>query len=194
MVLAAGTATRFGSTKQVASADGRPLVAHVVAAACTAGLHPVLVVVGHDADVVTTAARTAGPVQAVVNPDFAAGQSTSLRAGIAAAQDRGLEGVVVLLADEPDVTADAIAAVASAVGPAAPVVRARYDDGPGHPVGFHRSWFTRLRAITGDRGARELLRAAEVRMVVVPGRRPVDVDTPEGLPHRTGRGPDDIRR
>ncbi len=193
-MLAAGAATRFGSTKQVASADGRPLVAHVVAAARAAGLSPVLLVVGHDADAVAAAARTAGPVQVVVNPDFAAGQSTSLRAGIAAAQDRGLAGAVVLLADEPDVTADAIAAVASAVGPAAPVVRARYDDGPGHPVGFHRSWFARLRAVTGDRGARELLRTAEVRTVAVPGLRPVDVDTPADLPDRTGRGPDDIRR
>ena len=44
-MLAAGEGRRFGGPKQLASLDGRPLLAHVVAAA-RAALDPVVVVLG----------------------------------------------------------------------------------------------------------------------------------------------------
>ena len=80
LVLAAGSASRFGATKQLAEVDGRPLVAHVVDAALTAELSPVVVVVGHDADDV--AAAVPPDAEVVVNDQYVHGQSVSLRGGI----------------------------------------------------------------------------------------------------------------
>jgi molybdenum cofactor cytidylyltransferase len=195
VVLAAGTGSRFGGTKPVADLEGRPLVAHVVAAAVAAGVDAVHVVVGHDGGAVAAAARDAADVEVVDNPAYAAGQATSLRAGLASAEAADADVAVVLLADEPDVTPDAIAAVTAAIaiggdaGDVGPVAaRARYDDAPGHPVAFARSVFSRLRdEVGGDRGARDVLAGLDVVDVPVAGRRPRDLDRPEDLERRRRR-------
>lgn len=184
VVLAAGLATRFGTPKQVAVRRGEPLVRTVVGAALAGGVDEVVVVVGHAGDDVREALPADVRVRAVDNPRYAEGQSTSLVAGLAAlGADASL--AVVLLADEPDVTGAAVAAVASAC-PADGAARARYDDGPGHPVALARPLWARVAGVTGDRGARDVL--AEVGVVDVPvrGPRPRDVDVPEDLHRREG--------
>lgn len=180
MVLAAGRATRFGATKQLVEIDGRPLVRHAVDTARGAGLDPVLVVVGHDAARV----RQVLPdeVEVVHNPAFADGQATSLRAGVAAATRTDAGALVVLLADQPGVTVEAVRAVAAARAAGHQVVRAHYDDRPGHPVLFDRSIWPALSELTGDAGARDLLDTLAVTEVDVPGPCPPDVDRPDELP------------
>jgi molybdenum cofactor cytidylyltransferase len=189
IVLAAGAGTRYGGTKQLAVHAGRTLVGHAVTTALAAEVDRVVVVVGHDAAAVAAAARAAGPVEVVVNPDHDHGQATSLVAGIAALEpDRAVEVAVVLLADQPGVTPAAVRAVAAAVGPARgpsgarpEAARARYADGVGHPVAFRRTAWPRLRALSGDHGARHLLEDLAVAHVSVPGPVPADVDTPTDL-------------
>lgn len=180
VVLAAGRATRFGATKQLAEVDGRPLVRHAVDTARAADLDPVLVVVGHDADAVR-AVLPAG-VTAVDNPAHAEGQATSLRAGVAAATATEATALVVLLADQPGITAAAVRAVVAAHAAGALVARARYDDRPGHPVLFDRSVWPALAEVSGDVGARDLVRRLPVTDVPVAGPCPDDVDRPEDLP------------
>lgn len=187
VVLAAGSARRFAATKQVADLDGRPLVAHVVAAAHAAGVHEVVVVVGHDAGAVAAAAAEGGSVRIVDNPRHTEGQSTSLAAGLAAADEAGAEVAVVLLADEPDVRSEAVAAVAEAVAAGAVAARTHYDDGPGHPVAFSRAAWSQLAGLRGDQGARDVLDDLGVVAVPVAGTRPVDLDTRAALAaRRTG--------
>src|SRR5689334_975241 len=83
LILAAGAATRMGRPKQLLDWDGRPLVRRAAETALAARLDPVLAVVGSARAEVATA--LAGlPLRIVFNPHHAAGQSTSLRAGIAA--------------------------------------------------------------------------------------------------------------
>lgn len=184
VVLAAGSGQRFGAaTKQLALLDGWPLVAHVVTTAIDARVDRVVVVVGHAADEVAEAAtRAHAGVEVVVNPDHAAGQAGSLVAGIRAVAAHDDAVAVVLLADQPRVRAATVRAVVAAVRDGATAARARYADGPGHPVAFSRAVFTRLTGeVTGDAGARHLL--AELGVVAVPaeGTIPVDVDEPADL-------------
>lgn len=180
LVLAAGRAARFGATKQLAEVAGRPLVLHVVDTARRAGLDPVLVVVGHDAARVR--AVLPADVDAVDNPAFADGQASSLRAGVAAATRTDAGALVVLLADQPGVTVEAVQAVVAAHETGRLVARASYDDRPGHPVLFDRSVWPALAEVTGDAGARQLLDRLSVAEVDVPGPCPPDVDHPEDLP------------
>lgn len=179
LVLAAGSASRFGTTKQLAEVDGRPLVVHALDTARTAGLSPLLLVVGHDAERV--AATAGADVTLVHNPDHASGQASSLRAGLDAADTAGAGAVVVLLADEPDVPVDAVTEVVAAHLAGAEVVRARYDDGPGHPVLLGRPVWPRLADTQGDRGARDLLADDDVVHVQLAGPTPRDVDVPADL-------------
>lgn len=179
LVLAAGQGTRFGATKQLAEVGGRPLVRHAVDTAIAAGLDPVIVVVGHDAARV----RAALPQTVTVadNPDFRAGQASSLRAGVAAATRTDAEALVVLLGDQPGVSAGAIAAITRAHTDGAQVARAHYDDRAGHPVLFDRVTWPALADLSGDMGARDLLTRLHVVEVAVPGPCPTDIDRPEDL-------------
>lgn len=182
VVLAAGRARRFGATKQVASVAGRPLVAHAVVAALAAGADDVVVVVGHDGARVRDALPDDARVRTVDNPDHAAGQSTSLRAGLAALGD-DMTAAVILLADEPTIDAAVIEQVVEAWREHGGAARANYADGPGHPVVFDRSLWPRLdAAVFGDRGARDLFDELPVTEVAVVGLAPLDVDAPDDLP------------
>src|SRR5439155_2780177 len=99
LVLAAGTSSRMGRQKLLLPMEGgRPLIRLSVERVVAAGLDDVVVVLGRDAEAV--AAALAGlPARTVVNPDYAEGQSTSLRAGLAALGP-ATEAVVVALGDQ----------------------------------------------------------------------------------------------
>ena len=182
IVLAAGQATRFGATKQLALLEGLPLVAHAVRRAHQAGCSRVLVVVGHDRHRVALAARRGGHVDVVRNPRYREGQASSVTTGIAAARSGQEQVAVVLLADQPGIAPSVVTRVVAAVAqPQGVAARARYQDSVGHPVAFARSFWPRLLELRGDQGARELLTTVPVVEVAVPGAAPRDVDTPDGL-------------
>jgi molybdenum cofactor cytidylyltransferase len=101
-------------------------------------------------------------VEIVEAADAGDGMAASLRAGLAAVADRA-DAVVVVLADMPEVGAGAIDRLIAAFDPeeGREICRAVAEDGrPGHPVLFGRRFFETLAGLTGDRGAREVLREA----------------------------------
>lgn len=195
VVLAAGLSQRFGSDKTLAVVDGSPMATLVVSAAVEAGADHVIVVVNNAAATVADVVRDVAPHKVIiaVNPASRKGQSTSLAVGLTTATGLPADVAVVLLADQPDVTPSAIAAVADAVnrkGDGAPVVaRARHHDGASHPVAFHRRVWSRVAAqVSGDEGARRLLATLGVVDVHVAGPRPIDIDRPEDLGDRFANG------
>jgi molybdenum cofactor cytidylyltransferase len=98
VLLAAGSSTRMGRNKLLLELDGQTVVRRAVRAAIDGGVDRVVVVLGHEADLVR--AQLDGlPCEVVVNPDHARGVGTSLHAGIRHAA--GADAVVVLLADMP---------------------------------------------------------------------------------------------
>ena len=101
IVLAAGCATRMGSQKVLLEIGGRSLVQRVVDAALGSRAAETIVVVGHEAEAVRSQ-LTERAVTVVENPEYAQGMSTSLRAGVRAAE--GCDGALVLLGDQPFVT------------------------------------------------------------------------------------------
>ena len=183
IVLAAGRATRFGSTKQLATLGGKPLVQHAVNAAAGGGCGEVIVVLGHDADRVEAALRLPPNARVVRNPSFAEGQSTSLRAGLAGLSGDS-EAAVILLADQPGIEpTDVDAVIEGYRATGAPVVRARFRGIPGHPVLLSRDLWPGAMASTGDAGARELIAGHRDRVhhVDIDCDPPTDVDTPADL-------------
>ena len=182
IVLAAGTSSRFGRTKQLLEHRGKPLVQHAVDAAAGAGLDEVVVVVGHEAERVELALRLLGNGRVVVNPRFEEGLSTSLAAGLGAAA-RESEAAVVLLADQPGVTAGQVRALAAAfLQSRARIVRLRFRDGPG-PSLLSREIWEEVRHVAGDIGAGALIDAHPdwVEEIAVDADAPPDVDTPGDL-------------
>jgi molybdenum cofactor cytidylyltransferase len=184
VILAAGASSRMGRPKQLLDWGGMPLVRAAALNALGAGLAPVLVVTGGAQEAVEGALANL-PVQLVHNASYAEGQSTSLRAGIAALGAEP-DAALVLLGDQPFVTREIIQQLVAAYRakpvPDAHIVAPRYRGVRGNPVLFGRSVFPDLLTVAGDQGARTILaaRAAEIRLVDIDDERPLaDIDTPE---------------
>jgi CTP:molybdopterin cytidylyltransferase MocA len=183
LVLGAGAATRFGASKQLARLDDRSLLEHALTAiAGASSLTRTIVVVGHNAQEILASVNLHG-AEPLLCSGWREGQSASLRCGVAALAGAGAAAVVVTLGDQPFIDPRAIERVIAARSPSADAVRATYAGRPGHPVLLERSLFAGVAQLTGDMGARELLRDARVRDVACDGLgRPDDIDTPEQLP------------
>lgn len=178
VLLAAGRASRFGGdpgAKLLAPFRGRPLVCWALDAVRGAGLDAVFVVTGA-ADL---AEVLPDDVVAVPNPRWADGQATSLAAGLDAADAAGFDAVVVGLADQPLIPADAWRAVAAASD--SPIAVATYEHRRRNPVRLARAVWPLLPRV-GDEGARGLLASRdELVTEVACAGVPVDVDTEEDL-------------
>lgn len=180
IVLAAGTSSRFGRTKQLIELGGKPLVQHAVDAA--ADLDEVVVVLGHDAERVRAALALPANARAIVNASFQDGQASSLAAGLAAA-DAESEAAVVLLADQPGITREQVRLLVEAFRErGARIVRLRFRDGPG-PALLARAAWQEAGALSGDTGARALIAAHRgwVEEVPIDADAPPDVDSSEDL-------------
>ncbi|MEZ5080328.1 MAG: nucleotidyltransferase family protein [Thermoleophilia bacterium] len=182
LVLAAGASSRLGRTKQLVEVGGRSLVVHAVDALSDGGVEEIVVVVGAHAESVASALPDHPQVRAVTNPDHHTGLASSLRTGLDAVGP-DVDAVVVLVGDQPGISGDSVRAVvaAAAADPGFAAVAARYDDTRGHPVLLRREVLPRLIALTGDTGAREVLRTIDVLEVPVEGPAPPDIDTEDDL-------------
>ena len=181
IVLAAGASTRMGRQKlTLPLADGRPLVRAAVEQVLAADLDDVVVVLGREAEAVASALRGL-PIRTVVNPRYAEGQSTSLRAGLDALA-QGTEAAVVALGDQPLPDPRLLRQLVEAFRTSGlPIVAPLYRDGRGNPVLFASSVFDELRRVEGDRGGRPAIARDPARVAEVPvdAPMPADIDTPD---------------
>jgi molybdenum cofactor cytidylyltransferase len=182
ILLAAGSATRMGRNKLLLDLGGEPMVRRVARRALEAGLQPLLVVLGHEAERVR-AALSGLDCQFEANPDWSRGQSASLSAG-ASAVPPDAEAAVVVLGDMPLVEA---AAIRTVVGrwrdSGAPLVSCRYGEVPAPPTLYARSLLHELRGWEGEGRGREVVRRhrEEAAWVECPPGALSDVDVPEDL-------------
>jgi molybdenum cofactor cytidylyltransferase len=180
IVLAAGASQRLGRNKLFLELEGQTLMRRVVGRAVAAGLAPVLVVLGHEAD---RALREIDGMacQPVMNPDYALGINVSLRAGIAAVPARVAAGVV-LLGDMPFVTTEMIGAVVERFRQSgAPLVVSDYAGIQAPPTLFDRSLLDEFLAMEGDACSRQLVKRHRSEAVVVgwPATALADIDVPD---------------
>lgn len=182
VVLAAGTGSRFGGTKQLARYEGKPLVQHAIDALGSAALREIVIVTGHDAEAVESVIRLPPQARFVRNPNYRDGQSTSIAAGLSAL-DESSEGAVILLADQPGVTdAEVRALIDRFHETRARIVRISYVNGPG-PALLSREVYAPASHLHGDSGARVLMASHPewVEEVAVPFAAPPDIDEPSDL-------------
>jgi CTP:molybdopterin cytidylyltransferase MocA len=197
VLLAAGEGSRFGRPKALVELNGQTLAERGVRLLRTGGADPILVVIG------AAEVRLPG-TYTVYNPDWRTGMGSSLRAalraldsppepGQAADLPAGVAAVVVALADQPLVGAEAVARLIAAYRHGASVAVAAYDGQPRNPVLLAREhWPEVIASATGDAGARSFLRShADLVTLVECGDtgRPDDIDTPADLARIAGSDP-----
>ncbi len=180
IVLAAGQSSRMGANKVFLVLEGESLLRRMVRRALDAGLSPVVAVLGRDAE--RARDEVAGlPCRAVVNPDYAEGMTTSIRVGLEALPAEA-GAAVILLADQPLVTADHLRQIREAYeARRAPVVVSEYGGTMGPPTLYRRDLFPELLAARGDGCRKRVIRAHLDAGVVLPfpAAHLTDVDSPE---------------
>jgi molybdenum cofactor cytidylyltransferase len=178
LVLGAGGSARLGRPKQLLAYGQGTLLGHVVGVARECRFQQTIVALGGSADEVREQVDLAG-VDVVLNEAYGGGCSSSIAAALAVVDPRS-DVLVLMLGDQPGVTADTVATLVAGRGQA-PLAVCRYDDGRGHPLAFARGVFGALAELHGDKGVWRLLdqRGDDVTEVPVAGPIPRDVDTPE---------------
>lgn len=181
VVLAAGTSSRLGANKLLLRLDSEPLVRRAARQAAEAGLSPVIVVLGHEAERVADALGGLA-VETVINPAYRAGMHGSIQTGIERVP-HDCAAAVVLLGDMPLVTAAMIEALVERFRrETQPLVLSLYGEVQAPPTLYARSLFPAL-ALAGAGGGREVVlahrsEAAELRW---PEALLADVDRPEDV-------------
>ncbi|PSK96833.1 nicotine blue oxidoreductase [Murinocardiopsis flavida] len=179
LLLAAGEGARLGRPKAVIELGGETLARRGARLLRAGGCAPVLVVLG--------AADTAVPDARIVrNPDWRSGMGSSLRAGLEALDGAadGPDAVVVALADQPLVSAEAVRRLRAAHADGARVAAATYNGAVRNPVLLGREHWPAVRAMAeGDVGARPFLRShPDVTEVPCDGIAAADdIDTADDL-------------
>ena len=188
IILAAGESSRYGQPKQLLDWKGEPFVRVVARRALEAGLSPVVVVTGANAEQVESAVRGLN-VRIVRNSEWKSGQASSIREGIftltpAAPLSQGegyAGGCIFLLVDQPQITTSILQALVERHAEGLhSVVAPMVMDRRANPVLFDRRTFADLLTLEGDTGGRAIFHKHQVEYLPWhDDRLLLDVDTPE---------------
>jgi molybdenum cofactor cytidylyltransferase len=182
IILAAGSSTRMGRPKQLLPWGGTSLLRHACETALQSACSPIIVVLGCDPES-CCAAMEGLSVTIVINESWPKGLGTSIAVGIRKLEEDapGVDGVLIMLADQPTVTPSLLGALINNWSPPVhPIVATLYGEEGGVPALFDRSFFPELRRLEQDRGARALIaREKERTLLINPRANLIDLDTPE---------------
>ena len=184
IVLAAGASIRMGRPKLLLTYGRRTLLRYAAEMAVASICRPILVVLGAYRNQLQSEIDDL-PVRSVINERWADGIGSSIQVGVEAlnTDDRAdsIKAVVLMLCDQPYVTADVIHDLVTAYqlndkG----IIASEYDGALGAPALFGREYFAELATIRGAAGAKHLIAAHVSDVVPVPFPRGMtDIDTPE---------------
>ena len=184
VVLAAGKSSRMGRTKALLPLGGETFVSRIVRTFRSAGVEDVVVVVGHDAELVSDVlGRMDLAPRVILNTDYESGQLSSILAGLRAVDRPGVAAMLMTLVDVPLVSAETVRAVLMRYrSTSAPVVRPVNGDRHGHPVLIDRRLFGQFRGADSASGVKPIVRAhasAVGDVEVFDEGAFTDIDTPE---------------
>lgn len=190
ILLAAGSGRRFGGGKMLAAFEGAPLIEGALKAALSAPVRGVTVVTGADPEAVTEIVwiiadrlGQGSRLDVVHAQDHLEGMGASLRRGMASLP-ADTQGVFVFLGDMPRIPVSVLGELVAAVEAGAPAAAPVWEGRRGHPVLFGPGLLADLGRVTGDAGAREILKGLGPDLVLVPapdGGVLFDIDQPADL-------------
>lgn len=191
LILAAGASSRMrGGDKLLEPVNGRPLIAEMARRALGVCDRVMITLPGLDHP--RAAALADLPVDLIPVPDADEGMAASIRAGISG-QTYNISFAVILPGDMPDISQQDIDLIYK-IAQSKPdqIVRATSETGtPGHPVAFPARLFPDLQKLTGDAGARSILKSEKPVLVPLPGDHAItDLDTPEAWAEWRARNPE----
>jgi len=184
VILAAGASSRFGVPKQLAQYNGKTLLQHIIDEARTADPICVVVVTGANENEISSSIAN-NKVKLIFNKDWAKGMATGIVAGVNAMNqiDKDVDKIIIAVCDQPFVSSalfNQLDRVQKETGKS--IIASSYAGTMGTPVLFTRKYFDQLLRLTGDTGAKQILRdhKEDVATVDFP-EGVIDIDTKEDL-------------
>ena len=190
VILAAGSSSRMGRPKQTLQFQGESLIRRAVLAALGAGCSPVVVVTGANAELMRSELEGLD-VREVLNSLWETGMASSIRVGVerlvGVAADT--DAAVVMLCDQPHVTAQVISDIIAAYrATGKTIVASTYGRSFGVPALFSRKFFAELEQLEGAAGAKQVIhRHASLAHFLAFPCGEVDVDTPDDFSRLTAQ-------
>lgn len=179
VILAAGRSSRMGSPKQRLELNGKTLLRRTVETVVASFGHAHVVLGFHAAEFQKSLHDL--PVSPVFAPDWESGLSHSVKAALAFVEETpSFDAVLFVPCDLPLLSSEHLNALVAAYQSSnAPLVVSRWDDVLGVPALFDRALWPELRTLTGDEGARKIIRRHEKVAVGLPFEGGLDLDTPQ---------------
>lgn len=181
VVLAAGASTRMGYPKQLLIYEEQTLIRRAAETALASACRPVVVVLG--ANALRVGAVLELPVIVTHNREWQTGMGSSIRAGLEAAlaADGRMDSVVIMLCDQPFITAELIdELIEYRRETGKQIVATGYGGARGVPALFACELFAEIGRLSGHEGARQIIRNHPDDTVVVPfAGAAIDIDTPQ---------------
>lgn len=170
----------MGSPKQLLRYRGESLIRHAAKIATESMCHRVVVVVGDDARRMKDELDTL-PVSVIENANWRAGMSSSIRAGMEELSSDDFDAVILMLCDQPFVTAEILNdLIFTHIKTGEPIVASSYGGVQGAPAFFTSELFAELTSLTADEGARRIiLKYPHMVSTIDFPQGDFDVDTPQ---------------
>lgn len=183
ILLAAGSSSRMGRSKQLIKINGMPLLVHSVNQAIQSGM-PTVVVVGANATAHRGAIENL-PVDIVENISWATGMGSSLKTGLKYLLQKSpdTEAVIVMVCDQPLLTSEHLLKIKNLYEKSdKPIVASYYSATAGVPALFHKTLFNAILSLSDDQGAKKIILSHKDRTATVDfPDGAIDLDTPEDL-------------
>ena len=182
VILAAGESSRMGADKPLLMYRGRTFIENIVSALRNAGVQRVVVVLGHNAELIQQSVDLSS-VEVVVNQDYHRGQTSSLQAALRVLASSEPDGIVLCLVDHPAISADTLQKLIQHFKFTGKLVVIPQTQGKhGHPVLLGREVFGQIAVLGSDEGADRVIHQHRDRtefVEVTDAGVLIDVDDPE---------------
>jgi molybdenum cofactor cytidylyltransferase len=177
LVLAAGSASRFGSLKQLALIDDKPMLQHCIDTANSLFPNAVYTVLGNQFQTIIDSITS---TNIIINPQWQCGLGSSIAVGTSYLQDH-FDAILILLADQPRIKSHHLKKLID-LFEGQQVACSRYNNRLGVPAIFAKPYFTALKQLTGDSGGKVLLESiSPVPKSLAMANATSDIDYPEDL-------------
>lgn len=180
IILAAGSASRYGSIKQLLHFNNKSLLQHAIDEAIESGAEPVVVVTGAHASEITKELNEQ-QVEIIYNEDWQQGMASGIVAGVkhAITYNNDIENIIVTVCDQPFISASLFKELYQTQAESTKhIVASSYADTLGTPVLFTQKFFDELMQLQGDEGAKKILKkySSDVASTEFP-QGEIDIDT-----------------
>lgn len=179
LILAAGKSSRMGSTKQLLSYKKTTLLGWAIEQAKQSKANAVFCVLGANSEIIEKSIENY-LVETIYNVDYNNGLSTSIIAGVNHLKDKNLDSVLIILADQPNVTTDYLnQLIITSEENNSKIVVSNYGNKMGVPALFPKQYFNKLINLKGDNGAKDFLKMHLSEIIKMSTFNLIDIDTKE---------------